>query len=273
MYSLTEIVPDVHRLTIPFENIYTTVFIIKTPAGAVLLDTATYESDVDAYILPALAALSIPEEGLRYIVLSHSHRDHAGGLERLMEFFPKACIVSGSPSLLDGFHNRSTASSEEQPLPDCMTLISVPGHAPDCLALFDQRSRTLLTGDSLQLYGIYGSGKWGANISRPAEHLRAVEELRALDARTVIASHDYHPCGYIARGAEEIGRYLDECGAALRFVHSFLLKHADLDDQSAADSYNRLTGLPAIGAHVVTAVRAAAKDGVLRYPPTEKYPF
>ena len=264
MYSLTEIVPHIHRLTIPFENIYTTVFIIRTPDGAVLLDTATYESDVDAYIQPALRNLGVSKESLRYIVLSHSHRDHAGGLERLMEFFPEACIVSSSLPLREGFPRCRTASPEVQPLLlGCLRLISIPGHAPDCLALLDQRTLTLLTGDSLQLYGIYGSGKWGANISRPAEHLQAVETLRLLDISSLIASHDYHPCGYIARGAEEIGRYLDECGAALRFVHSFLLNHADLDDQSAADSYNRLTGLPAIGAHVVTAVRAAAKDGVI----------
>lgn len=263
MHSLTETVPDVHRLTVPFEDIYTTIFIIKTPAGDVLLDTATYSSDVDTYILPALTALGVTGDHLKYIVLSHSHRDHAGGLERLMELFPDACIVSGSEDLRGRFVHCRTASPEAQTrLLDCLDLIPVPGHAPDCLALFDCRTRTLLTGDSLQLYGIYGSGKWGTNISRPAEHLEAVEKLRELEIDTVIASHDYHPCGHIARGKEEISAYLDQCHEALRGVSRFLTDHADLDDQSAADSYNRTTGLPAIGSHVVKAVRAAARNGL-----------
>lgn len=261
MHSLTEIVPDVHRLTIPFEDIYTTVFIIKTPEGAVLLDTATYESDVDQYILPALRSLGISQDFLKYIVLSHSHRDHAGGLERLMEFFPDACIVSLSPEVRNRFALYASVSPDDHPfLLNALQLIPLPGHAPDCLALYDKRSCTLLTGDSLQLYGIYGNGNWGANISRPVEHLQAVKALRALEIDTVIASHDYHPCGYIARGSDEISRYLDCCGEALHRIHAFILKLPEMDDRSLAARYNLSSGLPTVGSHVFTAVRATAEE-------------
>lgn len=263
MKDFHEIVPSIHRLTIPFENIYTTVFIIKTPLGAILFDTATYESDVDDYILPAFHELRGSQDALRYIVLSHSHRDHAGGLDRLLEFFPETCIISGCPDLRGRFSGFRILSPEEQPLlHDCIELIALPGHAPDCLAIYDRRSRALLTGDSLQLSGIYGSGKWGANITQLKEHLQAIEKLRTLNTDILIASHDYHPCGFIARGKTEISRYLDECIAALHKVRETLMNCPDLDDQAAADYYNRITGLPPIGLHVARAVRSAAKNGV-----------
>ena len=46
MQTITEIRPDIFRLTIPFEDIYTTVFFIRTAAGYLLFDTATYDSDI-----------------------------------------------------------------------------------------------------------------------------------------------------------------------------------------------------------------------------------
>lgn len=258
MNGLAEVVPSIYRLVVPFEDIYTTVFIIKSPLGAVLLDTATYAGDVDGYILPALDELSVAADALQFIVLSHGHRDHAGGLERLMDFFPDACIVSSSEGLRRRFAHCHTVSPETLPqLLDCIDLIPVPGHAPDCLVLYDRRSRTLLTGDSLQLFGIYGSGKWGANISKPAEHLDAVERLRSLPLAAVIASHDYHPCGYIARSPEEISRYFDSCKEALVKISRFIVESPDDDDQSLAERYNQAFGLPTVGSHVFSAVRAA----------------
>jgi len=258
MFSLTEIFPDIHRLTIPFEDIYTTVFIIRTPQGDVLLDTATYAGDIDNYLLPSLIKLGISEDTLKYIVISHSHRDHAGGLERLMEFFPNACIVSGSAALRERFTRFSTVSPEKCPLLlSVLELILIPGHAPDCLGLLDLRSRTLLTGDSLQLYGIYGSGQWGANISKPSEHLHAIEKLRTLDVSAIVASHDYHPCGHIARSADEISTYLDQCVEALYQIRDSILASPMTDDQTLSDQYNRTSGLPTVGSHVFKAVRAA----------------
>lgn len=256
MNGLTEIVPSIYRLVVPFEDIYTTVFIIKTPLGAVLLDTATYSSDIDGYVLPALTALGISADSLRYVVLSHSHRDHAGGLSRLTELFPKVCIVSFSEALLSQFPASPVLCPKDgELLLDTLQIIPVPGHAPDCLALYDLRTRALLTGDSLQLFGIYGSGKWGVNISKPAAHLSAVERLRAMDIEIIIASHDYHPCGHTACGAAEISRYLDCCGEALDRIRRFLLEFPESDDQALADRYNQTFSLPTVGSHVFAAVR------------------
>jgi len=261
---MTEIVPSIFRLTIPFEDVYTTVFMIRTPQGLVLFDTATYESDVDQYILPALEQLNAGRDQLKYIVLSHSHRDHAGGVSRLTELFPQACVVSMNESLCCSLSPHPYLIPEDGTLLlECLSIIAIPGHAPDCLGLYDTRTHTLLTGDSLQASGLYGNGKWGANITMIREHLQALDRLRTLDIAALIASHEYHPCGFAATDSESIRSYTDGCEAALYRIRDFLSGCPELDDGAAADQYNLRTSLPSLGAHVVRAVRNAVREGIL----------
>lgn len=258
----TAITPDIFRLEIPFEDIYTTVFAVKTPQGTVLFDTATYPTDADEYILPMLATLKIDAPEL--IFISHAHRDHAGGLARLIEVYPKACIVSRNEKLRAEFADYSLLSPEDgDALLDVLRVVTIPGHTADAIALLDTRTNTLLTGDGLQAYGIYGSGKWGANISFIPAHLAALERLRALPIETLVTAHDYHPYGYIARSKDEIDRYLDACAQALRDIAAFLRVHPEMDDAQAADAYNAAFRLPTVGAHVFANVRAAMDAGVL----------
>ena len=256
MHTITEIRPDIFRITIPFENIYTTVFLIRTDAGFLLLDTATYDSDIDRYVLPAMRQLGAAPEQLRYVCLSHSHRDHAGGLSRLMEFCPKACILSHSASLRESFSKYKTEDIQdnETVLHD-LRLILIPGHAPDCAAVLDTRSNTLLTGDCLQVYGIYGSGKWGTNITMQSAHRKALQKLRTYPVETLIASHDYHPYGYIAEGKAAVEQYYTGCAEAVDAVWKAVQEHPDMTDTALSEWYTGTTGLPETGAHVFAAAR------------------
>lgn len=52
MKRIEKINEYIHRLTIPYKDIYTTVLFIKTEEGVVLFDTATFEEDVKEQILP-----------------------------------------------------------------------------------------------------------------------------------------------------------------------------------------------------------------------------
>lgn len=262
MKDVTQITQDIFRLTIPYKDIYTTVCVVKAPEGAVLFDTGSYDSDADGYILPFLDELGITAQALRYIVISHNHTDHAGGLARLMQHFPETCIVSRHPAIAEKFGNYAILVPDDgDPLLSVLRIITVPGHTTDAVALLDTRSGTLLTGDSLQLYGIYGSGKWGANIGLPTEHLAAVEKLRGMDIDTIVASHDYHPWGYFAQGKDEIRQYLDACPEALFKIRDFLSSHPEQDPEEAAESYNASSGLPVVGSHIFKAIRTAIDTG------------
>ena len=59
MQSYSKINENIYRLTIPFKDIFTTVCLIKTDEGALLFDTATYDEDVENYIIPFLDELGI----------------------------------------------------------------------------------------------------------------------------------------------------------------------------------------------------------------------
>ena len=71
---------NIYALCIPYKDIFTTVYFVKTENGALLFDTASYDQDIDSAVIPALRELEINEEDLKYIFISHNHTDHAGGL-------------------------------------------------------------------------------------------------------------------------------------------------------------------------------------------------
>ncbi len=256
MTERTAITPHIHRLVIPFLDIYTTVFLIETPDGALLFDTATYPEDADNYILPAFRELGISPDTLHCVVVSHNHRDHAGSLPRIHQEFPEAFLLTGSAKLREQYPDASFLSAEDgTKVLNVLEVVTIPGHTGDAIGILDARTGTLLSGDGLQLFGIYGSGKWGANISQPAAHRRAVEKLRTLPLNTIAASHDYHPGGHIARGKAEINAYLSACTEALDCIRDAILRHPEQDDETLSAEYNRTSGLPTVAPHVFAAVR------------------
>lgn len=244
-----EIISSIHRIEIPFEDIYTTVFVIETPSGAVLFDTATFPQDMDDYVFPVLERLGAE---LKCVFVSHAHRDHAGGLARVLEKFPGVPVAARSGALAEKYANVFAPEDGERIL-GVLETVGIPGHTRDSMGLMDTRTGTLLTGDSLQAYGIFGSGSWAANISLPRGHLEAINRLRKMKIETLIASHDYHPCGFIARGAQ-VGGYLDQCEGALRFIRRLINENPQLDDDAIAQKFTQ-SGLPKLGARIVGAVR------------------
>lgn len=254
--KINRINEHIHRLTIPYKDIYTTVLFIQTAEGVVLFDTATYEEDVTGAILPALEKLNIAKDEVKYIFISHNHGDHAGGLHWLAPMLPDAVIVSNSPKLAEQYPNRTVRTLEDgEMLTDCLQHISIPGHTPDAGGLLDLRTKTLMTGDALQVYGIYGSGNWGANVRWPELHLAALPHLRELDIELLTMAHDYHPCGHTVNGKENIVRCIDDCAEALNKVKEAILSDPDADDTTLAARYNAASGLPTVGEKVFTAMR------------------
>jgi len=262
MNDLSSLTADISRLVVPFLDIFTTVYVVKTPDGALLFDTATYATDIDDYIVPMLNELGIDADSLKYVLISHSHRDHAGGLERFMQLYPKTCIISKSSALREKFAGFDTfAPDDGSTVLDILKIVTVPGHSGDCISLLDTRTKTLLTGDCLQLYGIYGSGFWGANIGAPVDHLAAIEKLRGLDVETVAASHDYHPCGHIACGNDEISRYYDECANALYAIRDAIKASGSTDMAELSQKYNETSGLPKVSERIFTSILKAMEAG------------
>ena len=256
---VTLITSRIRRITIPYKDIYTSVFILDTKDGTILFDTASSDYDVDTFILPELR-----NRNLRYIFISHNHRDHAFGLDRLMAAYPDATIVTQNDALAEKYAKFSVLRpTDGDMLLDTFRVVNIPGHTPDAQGLFAVTTTTLFTGDALQAYGIYGEGQWGACIRAIPEHMEALEKLRALPIVDLLMAHDYHPYGNEVYGTEEIHKCLDICAEALMKVKAVVSAHPELSNQELAALYNKDSGLPTVPAFVPEAIRAAIAQGKL----------
>jgi len=265
MENLTKINEHIHRLTMPYKDIFTTVYTVQTPNGAILFDAASFDEDVDNYIVPLLKEVGIAPEELKYVFISHNHKDHAGGLSRLMQVFPNVCIVSRNPKLQEEYASyRILAPEDGDTLMDLFRVVSIPGHTADAMALLDSRTMTMISGDCLQLYGIFGSQDWGSNIGLPAEHLEAVEKVRTLGIEAIYTAHDYHPYGFKACGKEAVGKMLDACVTPLRNLQNIVLQNPQMGDEELREIYNTSDKVPPISVRVVAAMRKAINEGKIR---------
>ncbi|MBR2616302.1 MAG: MBL fold metallo-hydrolase [Clostridia bacterium] len=247
--------PDIYRITLPYKDIFTTVVILRTPEGDVMLDAASYDEDITDTVLPALEELGVTRESLKHLVISHNHGDHAGGLAAFLKAFPEVEVLSGSASLAEKHPEANVrAPLAGELLLGCLEVVSIPGHTQDAVGLLDRRSATLVSGDALQQFGIFGSGKWGSNIRYPALHRKAVRALMEKDVKGILSAHDFHPVGQFAHSAEEAHAFMEACLESLDRIEAFDLAHPGQDKEDVAAAYNAEGTLPTVGAHVFAAL-------------------
>ena len=254
--DIMQINEDIFRITVPYKDIFTTVCVIKTPKGAVLFDSASYDEDIDGYIVPMLAQLNISAEDMKYVFISHNHTDHAGGLKKLVERYPNVCIVSRSPAIKEQYAvNQVWMPEDRDTLLGVLQVVTVPGHTLDSMAILDTRTSTMISGDCLQLYGIFGSGNWACNIGFPSAHLQAIEKLRTMHVQKLLAAHDYHPYGFLYESEETVLKALDACVEPLMNIKKMIQDAPELTDEEIVGLYNAPKTLPKLGVRAVSAIR------------------
>lgn len=258
----TRINEHIHRLVIPYKDIFTTVYTVEYEGGAILVDAATYETDITDYIVPMLNELGITKEKLKYVFITHNHGDHSGGVRFLAERYPDAVILSRAPALREKLPELNIKYWEDgESIGEIFDLISVPGHSLDSSALYDKRTKTLITGDSLQLYGIFGSQDWGSNIGLPAEHISAVEKVSRMDIESIYSAHDFHPYGFAFIGKEEVRSALAACTEPLFNMAALIKKNPDATDAEIREIYNASAKIPPVREGVFAKVREAIENG------------
>ena len=256
--KITEVNENIYRTVIPYKNIFTTVYLIKTEGGAVLFDVATTEYDVENYIVPMLAELGVGKEDLKYVFVSHAHGDHIGGLRPLLERFPEASAVSFNPGVVCDYPDfKVMVAKEGEELFGTLSMIAIPGHTADSAALFDKRTKSLITGDCLQAYGLFGTDYWGANISLQKEHLSALGKLRTLGIENIYTAHDFMPYGFCACGKEAVSMFFDACELPLMKIRKLIAENPSLTDAEIRAIYNNADPgrFPSVGLWVITKAR------------------
>lgn len=207
--SLSELAKGIFRLKVPFEDLYTAVFFVESGEGLAIIDCAATPCDVDTYILPTLQDMG---RQANHLLLTHSHGDHAGGAVRLLERCPRMRVHALEEMKLPRFR----PLRDGEIVAERLRVVHLSGHTQYSVGYLDLPTRTLISGDCLQLAGV---GKYTRGIRYPEQYLKSIEKLQELEIDRIIASHDYVPLGSIAEGREEVLRYLEECAAICRRLH------------------------------------------------------
>ena len=84
MDGFVKILPDSYLLKTPFAGVWSGVFLLTGEAN-ILIDSGASGEVVDMCVIPALAELGLRPSDIDYLINTHTHGDHAGGLSYLLE--------------------------------------------------------------------------------------------------------------------------------------------------------------------------------------------
>ncbi len=201
---LERLTDNIYRLCIPFEDIYTTAFILLADEGCVVYDSGNSSFDAEKYVIPTLKKMDIVPD---FILCSHSHGDHSGGLATLSDAYPSAVV--GSFSEVGRYKvNNPRKFDDGDCILDRYTVLNLKGHSADGLALLDSKAGALITGDCLQAGKV---GRYGIGVSDSEGYFETINRLKGLKLKYIFASHDYQPLSYSAIGEKAVLDYLNGC--------------------------------------------------------------
>jgi len=224
-----------------------TAWAVTTPEGIVVIDPL-FEYSVEAAIEDGLTRLGLDPGDIRYVIVSHGHRDHVGGARYLQDAFGARVIMA--PEDWDLVE----ASGGEWPKPvrdieategyrlelggTVLTLHGTPGHTPGTISTIfpvqdgdETHMAALWGGTAFNFMGDDDEDRWFreyissaerfADIARSAgvdvllsnhpQYDGSTTKLPALASRAPDAPHPY------VIGAESVDRYLTvaaECARA-----------------------------------------------------------
>ncbi|KAK0647973.1 Metallo-beta-lactamase L1 type 3 [Lasiodiplodia hormozganensis] len=173
-----------------------------TGAGLVLIDTLSSPAEVDAVLLPGLAAFGYSGADVKHVVLTHEHFDHYGGARVLQQRFGAAVYASaraweGMEALVGPDAGLPAPPTRDRTLEDGQTLVVgdvafevvlTPGHTPGTVSLifpvYDEHDSSNSTVGAKQrvkhVAGLSGGTATPAGRAAREEKVRAQERFAAI---------------------------------------------------------------------------------------------
>ncbi len=218
-------------------------------------------------VLEALSAAGLDAADLRWIVVTHIHLDHAGGVGDIAAAFPNATVVvheRGARHLLDPTRLIDSASRVYGPLLDglygrmlpvaedrlvaaadgyrvdlgaghFLTLVDSPGHAKHHHAVLDEQTGTLLVGDAVGVklpdFGILrpATPPPDFDLEQATRSLRRFAELRPSQVVLTHYGPVDHPLETLVEAEEMLNQWVEVADRTMRES-----EEAGIDDVAAA---------------------------------------
>jgi glyoxylase-like metal-dependent hydrolase (beta-lactamase superfamily II) len=219
----------IHRIQAPLGERFIAMYLLTGPTGAMLFDTGVADS-VSETLLPALDEIGFDLADLRWVVSSHCDFDHTGGNAALAAAAPNAEFLAGRADMSmtedvellisgrygefaarDRFDDPPATTAEVRRSTGLVTVdraldggevfdlgdrtievLSVPGHSPGHLALWDATNRTLLISDAVlgeTVPTADGRAAFPPTYRDTVAYVDSIRRLRALDADLLLTAH------------------------------------------------------------------------------------
>lgn len=130
----------------------------------------------------------IKPEDLEYIILTHYHFDHVLGVPKLKELTKaKVMIHESDEEFLNFKPDKLLKDDEILDLGDCkLKVIHTPGHTPGSICLYEPKSKSLFSGDTVFAHGIGRTDLAGGDIKELIESLKLLSKL---DVKILYSGH------------------------------------------------------------------------------------
>ena len=183
-----------------FDNLYfvglrsVAAWAVKTSDGIILIDALNNAKDAENTIVPGLKSLGLDPNQIKYVVITHSHGDHYGGAQYLVDHFHPHLIMSDAdwkgvegPLQFDN-PNWSKPPKRDITINDgykltlgdtTLTLYVTPGHTPGTI------SPVIPVKDNGQSHTAFLWGGTGFNFERTAPNFKRYADSAERMSQTV----------------------------------------------------------------------------------------
>ena len=170
----------------PFSH--TNAFVLADDGVAIVVDPGSGDDDALAAIEATLGAVGI--RAPKGIVLTHTHRDHVGGVDALLARWPDLQVWAPTGELgrcAPGWRAVGLRDGRRLTLGSAVVeAVATPGHALDHVALWLPQRRLLLAGDLVAGEGSIWVGLPDGDVGA---YLASLERAAALEPTLVAPAH------------------------------------------------------------------------------------
>ncbi len=131
----------------------------------------------------------IKPEDLEYIILTHYHYDHVLGVPKLKEQTKtKVMIHELDAKFLSFKPDKLLKDNDVIDLGNCsLKVIHTPGHSPGSICLYESKSKSLFSGDTVFAHG--GIGRTDLPGGSMKQLIESIKHLNELDVKNLYPGH------------------------------------------------------------------------------------